>query len=408
MKTVWTVALLGVLLAVVPGMAQSAGDPSINAILNAPTASAAISAYARATRLGSDALAAEKAFVSKMADLGQPKLAFEQAIDLAEQDPAQGLAWAVAAYNYADRNEPVNAFTDLLVAVRHEPNEPFVIRTAGQLLAWFDSDKVDRDALSDPLRTDVGVIKIRYGDNDLFRAAYDQAAMMYGGVTPPDQTPATPPVPAVAPPAPTYPYPGLTDYGYDYTQPYFPDYYPDLYAYDQPWWWNPYWGGDGFAFFGGGYGHRHGGRDGDRGVAGGRYSGGFSSGSLAAPPGGSVGGIAGSFRTGRNTSTFGTTATPPGVGGGGFRSLTTSGGFSPRFSVWHSSNPGGNTWSTRGTVNRSTGFSGSTGNWRGSFSPRVSRGFSISHGTRSFSGGFRSSGGFRGGGGGFHGGGGHR
>ena len=42
MKLMRTVAMLGLLLAVRPNMAQNAGDPSINAILNAPTASAAV------------------------------------------------------------------------------------------------------------------------------------------------------------------------------------------------------------------------------------------------------------------------------------------------------------------------------------------------------------------------------
>jgi hypothetical protein len=427
MKMMWTVALLGVLLAVVPGLAQSAGDPSINAILNAPNASAAVSAYAQATRTGSDVLAAQKAFVSKMADFGQPKLAFQQAIDVVTQDPAQGLAWAVAAYNYADRDDPFEAFTDLLVAVRHEPNNPFVIRTAGQLLASFDSVKVNRDLLTSPLRADVGVLKIRYGDNQTFLSAYAEAAATYGGAAVTDQTPPPPPepAPAASPPSPVYSYPDLSDYGYDYAPPVFADYYyPDLYAgYGLPSCWNPFWGGDCFGAFCGwgsgfGFGHHHGDHGWDHGLAGTGRSGAFGAGRLAAAPGtGFAGGRTAGIRGGG-------LAAPPGAGfagvgaagfrSGGFRSLTTSGGYPSRFSVWHSGSSSRANWSTGSFGNRSASFNRSAGSYRG---------FSASTGSRSFSGfsrsggGFRSSGAFRGGGGGGggfrgggggHGGGGHR
>jgi hypothetical protein len=413
MKLEYAVALLGLVLVCAPSLAQSTEDTSIDAILNASTSSEVVNAYAQATRMGSDLLAANKAYVSKMADLGRPELAFEQATEVARRDPADGLAWAVQAYNYADRQEPYDAFTDLLQAVKSNPNNRFVVRTAGQLLAWFDSDKLDRDTLPDQLRSDVGVLKIRYGDNQTFLAGYEEAARVYAGDVTSNQVP----------PADVYSYPDNNndnnDNGYAYAQPYF----PDGSAYDQPWWWNPFWGGSDFFFSNGHRHHHHGDRDGDRGGSGNsRFGARGPRGSrgLTGPSASSfVGGTRAGIRSGRNTLNFALTATPPGVRGSGIRGLTTSGGSTPGFSVWRSINTGSRNFTTGGTMNRSAGFSRSSGHWSSRpFSGGSSRTFS-SGGSRSFSsGGFRSGGGggfhggggggFHGGGGGGHGGGGHR
>lgn len=412
MKMVWTVALLGVVLVCIPSPARGADDSSIDAILNAPDASTAAYAYAQATRLGGDTLAADKAYVSKMTDLGKPASAFEQAVEIVKQDPANGLAWAVQAYTFADRDEPVDAFTDLLLAVRYDQDNVFVTRTAGQLLAWYDSDMVDRDSLADSLRAEIGTVKIRYGDNPTFKVAYDEAARVYAGDITSNQPQQPPPADESYAPNP-YPYPDQG--GLDYAPP-----YPwDWYGYGQPWsLCNPFWDGCGGFAFSSGFRHHHD-RDGDRGWNGSRFGARGARGSRGLTgPSGAIGGsgIAG-LRSGRNLSTFSAAAAPPGVRSNGLGGFTRSVGTSPRFSVWHSNGMSGVYRSTGGGVNRFVGASGQTLHYGGAF--RSSGGGFRSGGVGGRSGGgggFRSSGGggfrgggggFRGGGGGFHGGGGH-
>jgi len=411
MKMVWTVALLGLVLVCIPSPARGDKDSSIDAILNAPGASSAAYAYAQATRLGGDMLAANKAYVSKMTDLGKPASAFQQAVEVVKQDPANGLAWAVEAYTYADRDNPFDAFTDILLAVRYDQYNLFVTRTAGQLMAWYDSDMVNRDSLADSLRAEIGTIKIRYGDNATFKMAYDEAARIYAGDVTQNQPPPAPPAGESQYPDPNmnpYSYPDQGVYGLSYAPP-----YPwDWYGYCEPWsLCNPFWDGCGVFAFSSGFRHHHG-FDGDRGWNGSRFGAAGARGSrgLTGPAGAIGAGGAAGFRGGRNVSTFGIMATPPGVRGNDVRGFTTSGGAS-RFSVWHSNGMSGTFRSSGGAFNRSTGFSGTSrhyGNFGSSYGGST-RSFS-SGGVRSFSGGgFHGGGGgggFRSGGGGFHGGGG--
>ncbi len=388
MKRNWTVASLGLVLAVTPRLASGAGDASIDAIANAPDPSGVIIAYAQAARSGGDAAAADTAYVGRMADLGRPELAFDQSVKVVQRDPANGLAWAVLAYNYADRDEPLDTFTDLLLAVKHDAKNPFVVRTAGQLLAWYDSDLVQRDTLAASLRADVGTLRIRYGDNDMYHLAYAQAARTYAGAasdtTPPAPTapaPPTPPVVAQASPSVDYPYPDQ-DNGLVYA-----DSYPwALYGYYLPWWgWNPFWGVNGYISFPGGQRHHHHGNSG----AGG--------GVAAAVPGAVGNGTSAGLSAGQSASTFTAAALPPGIHSARFQAITASFGAARTLSAGHSSSSSGSRWSTGGASwsagsgwSSGGGWAGHSSHWSGSggFSGRSSPSFTGSGGSRSFSGGF--------------------
>ena len=117
-------------------------------------------------------ISADKTYVQKMVGLGHPELAFVQAVNVSRQDPDNALAWAVQAYVCADRGEPYDAFVDLLKAVKLNRNDDFIFRTAGQLLAWYDSPLVDRAAIDDAMRVNLGVTRIHCTRSHAFVEAY--------------------------------------------------------------------------------------------------------------------------------------------------------------------------------------------------------------------------------------------
>jgi hypothetical protein len=311
-----------------------------------------------------------------MADLGRPELAFDQAQRVTRQNPAGGVAWAVLAYNYADRDEPLDAFTDLLAALKRDAKTPFVLRTAGQLLAWYDSDLVERDTLAGSLRADVGSLKIRYGDNEMFALAYAQAARTYAGTVLSDITAPAPTALVQQEPPPVFPRALATG-----APPYMPEDDTDnvvigdqsygwpWYGYYQPWWCYPYCGLYGQGLYSSGYRHHHHGFSGLHG-----------------------GGVR--------------MAGPPGVNSAKFQALAASGGAARTFSTGYSSSLGATHWFTGGSAGRSASFggfaggrfsgssggrvSGSSGHWSGGYSGRSSSSFTGSGGSRSYGGGFQS------------------
>ncbi len=68
-------------------------------------------------------------------------------------------------------------------AVRLGPNEPFIVRTAGQLMAWYDSSLVNHSALGGLLRADLAAVALRYSDSPDYLLAYRQARQFYGPPT---------------------------------------------------------------------------------------------------------------------------------------------------------------------------------------------------------------------------------
>lgn len=231
----------------------------VQAIRQAQDPSAAIQAYHDASGVAPGNLAVERAYVARMVDFGLPEMADVQAQDVIRRDPEDGRAWAVAAYMSAKRDQNDLAIKDVAMAVRLTPGDPFVLRTAGQLAAWYD--KADKASLPEDAQVSMGLIKTQMAGNPAYAEAYGRASDTYRelaaapNATQPTET--TPPASTYTYPAPdNAPNPDVSTYTYTpppgsytaaggyYSSPSY--YYPDPYVsspYYQSWWPGPVWGG---------------------------------------------------------------------------------------------------------------------------------------------------------------------
>lgn len=173
----------------------------IQAIRQAQDPSAAIQAYHDASNFAPSDVAVEQAYVMRMVDFGLPEMADVQAQDLIRRNPQDGLAWAVAAYMSAKREQNDLAIKDIAMAVRLEPGNPFVLRTAGQVAAWYDN-KADKSQVPEDARTSLALIKTQLAANPAYAEAYRNAGDAYRQLA---ATPATQPT-EEKPWVSTYPY----------------------------------------------------------------------------------------------------------------------------------------------------------------------------------------------------------
>ena len=149
-------------------------NQALSQIKLAATPSAAIQAYADVQTVSPGNLVAENAFVRRMVELGLPEMAESQAQDLIKRTPDDGLAWAVSAYIHAKRDQLTGALYNAAVAVELLPGDEFVQRTAGQIVAWFDS--VDKAKQTSAAKSAANAIRIRLAGRETFAKAYMQAA----------------------------------------------------------------------------------------------------------------------------------------------------------------------------------------------------------------------------------------
>jgi hypothetical protein len=182
------------------------------------------------------------------------------------------MAWAVSALAASRQQQVAMAMTDVAAAHRLLADDPFVRRTAGELMAWFDTIE-DKSQIPPAVRKDVADLKASLANDSVFAEAYAQARNYYaqasiaaapaaGSAQAAVPQPQAAPVPdsgALA--SGTYvngyvsPAPAVT-YDY-YAQPYVagPAYYPNydtgVYVYAAPVIVAPGFGG----FFHGGFGH---------------------------------------------------------------------------------------------------------------------------------------------------------
>src|SRR5438067_4217306 len=109
---------------------------AVSAIEKAPDPSAAVEAYANAP--ARDSVPLKQAYVKRLISLGVPEMAEAQARDMVKRRPDDGVAWAVVAYMDARRGKTSDSMEDIVLAVRRAADDPFVQRTAGQMLAHYD------------------------------------------------------------------------------------------------------------------------------------------------------------------------------------------------------------------------------------------------------------------------------
>ena len=239
----------------------------IQSIQQAAEPSAAIQAYAEAQAAVPNDLGIEHAYVRRMVEFGLPEMADTQAQDLIKRSPQDGLAWSVAAYMSAKRDQTALALSDISTAVRLLPQDPFVLRTAGQLVAWFDT-RPDNAQLPEDVNGSVTALRRQLDGNPIYTDAYRSAADAYKDLA---EAPATQPGAASAAPKPglatqpeyerdegtvsggIYTYtPPSTVYNTsnDYYEPYAAPYYAAYPTYDYGWrrsywgasWWWPTFG----------------------------------------------------------------------------------------------------------------------------------------------------------------------
>ncbi|MGO8678355.1 MAG: hypothetical protein ACLQVX_21145 [Limisphaerales bacterium] len=258
------------------------GDAApIQAIQQAADPSGAVAAYANGIALGRQDPGLYEAYIARMVDFGLPELAYHQAQALTTLQSSNGLAWGVVAYVDARRGQMPEAILAINLAGQFAPENKFVARTAGELVAWYDL-KADKTAFPDKAKEGLAKIRALLDKQPGFTAAYDTARKAYqaqaeaqsGQYAPSPQdpgapssraSPAAPPPPQataqgdlIAPlgytPPPTPPpyYPDYSDSYYGGAPDFCDDWGPGWVA-PAPWcWWQPcgFWGGCGFLPFG--------------------------------------------------------------------------------------------------------------------------------------------------------------
>ncbi len=232
----------------------------IDKIRVATTPSDAVAQYSSAIASGVDPLPLERAYVRRMVAFGLPEMAEAQAADLVRRAPDDGVARAVAAFMSARRGQNDDGLKEIAVAARNAPDDTFVQRTAGQMLAWYDSQP-DHTSVSAEAQQAAFEVRERLHEQQAFADAYRDAwddqhqdDQAFGPTTQPSTNPALVDAQAAAQPPATEP--GYYDSGLPPVPPmYYPPYYTDPYTYRgygpyyEPYWPSAYYG------FGLGYGY---------------------------------------------------------------------------------------------------------------------------------------------------------
>jgi hypothetical protein len=165
------------LLAPVCAVAQDNGKPfvSLNMLIDqiskAKTPSDAVAAYAQAYKETGDSISTNRAFVARMIDFGVPDMATTQAQSLSA-NVNEGMPWAVLAFASARADKLGDAVMQIQTAAKMSPNDEFVVRTAGQILAWYDVRQPTAD-FPQAVQTAAEDVRERLGSRKVFNDAYD-------------------------------------------------------------------------------------------------------------------------------------------------------------------------------------------------------------------------------------------
>jgi Flp pilus assembly protein TadD len=164
-------------------------NAAIQAIQQATDPSAVVAAYASALELAMNNVSLHQAYVARMVDMGLPEMAYHQAQTLTTLQPNNGLAWGVLAYVDARRGQMTDAVAAINLAAPFAPNNQFVARTAGEIVAWYDQ-KADKSIISAQAKSGLARVRDLLGKQTAFTTAYDTAVRAYkaeasGQATPP-------------------------------------------------------------------------------------------------------------------------------------------------------------------------------------------------------------------------------
>ena len=151
---------------------------SAYAIVQAPDAAAADAAYATGAAVNANDLRLNRAYVRRMVELGTPAAAYVQAKRVEWLTPEDGLALAVISYVQATNGEMANALANIVLAVRYQPDHPFVLRTAGQLAAWLNTDPAGV-SIPEHVRQAMAEVAQALAGREEFSEAYAEAQAAY-------------------------------------------------------------------------------------------------------------------------------------------------------------------------------------------------------------------------------------
>ena len=174
----------------------------VKVIRNATDASLAEDAYTMGITANRRSIPLHEAFIRRMVDLGAPEKAYWPAQVLLGLDPQNPYALSLVACGEAQRGNPTEAIKDIQAALQKLPGDPFVLRTAAQLAAWFDSE-ADPAFLPDAVKKAVAKIKQDLAVSPAFANAYKAAMAAYAQLAAgKPQAPAANPAGQQPPPAP--------------------------------------------------------------------------------------------------------------------------------------------------------------------------------------------------------------
>ena len=152
--------------------------PDVRAVLQAPDPSSAIEAYARGRAVSGESADLTHAYIQRMVSFGLPEMADVQARQLLLKQPDNGLALAVQAYMAGKRGMIPQALSDIAKAVAAVPQDPFILSTAGQLIAYYDTS-ADQSRIPLDLRKQIERLHRSLNDKSAFTKAYTAARQMY-------------------------------------------------------------------------------------------------------------------------------------------------------------------------------------------------------------------------------------
>jgi hypothetical protein len=217
-----------------PARTQDHMSQAIDRINNASDPSAAVEGYAQGAAIDPGSITLKEAYVKRLVALRLPELAETQARDLTIRRPDLGLPWAVTAYMEARRGNTRPALEDIFLAFRRAANDPFVLRTAGQLLAYYDLHAADLQ-IDAGLKNTLEDMRKTLSSKPEFTQAYQQAKDDYSQV---EQQPAVEPSAQQTLPPVYDDYSNYATYAPVYTNPYDVAYASDVW-WPSVWWWGP-------------------------------------------------------------------------------------------------------------------------------------------------------------------------
>ncbi len=150
----------------------------INDMRNATAPGEIVAAHKRCELLTPVSLRLDTTFVERMAARGEPELAYEAAKRVLEQNPNNGLARGVVAYNEARAGEWGLALRDVIQANADRPHDPLIEVTAGWVLAWADN-AAEASTMPAELRPKIDFLRQTAGESAAFQGVYRSAALDY-------------------------------------------------------------------------------------------------------------------------------------------------------------------------------------------------------------------------------------